>query len=603
MNFFHFSYYLQQLEEQDSRLEMTALLSKLFKELETDEIAMACYLMQGRLVPIFKSLEFEMSDKLTVKALARLMSDLSDNSNGLPSQNLFDQPDDSLHQKEIAQVYKQMGDLGLAAQSLVDRKTKFTHPETQFNSAPLTVVFQVLTEIALEEGTGSQERKINNLAKLFRQLDPTSVKYVVRIVLGKLRLGFSIMTMIDALSWARYGDKSDSAQLEQAYQKKADIGKLAQGYLQADSNETATKFLEGYELELGVPVLPALCQRLNTSQEIIEKMGKVIVEPKYDGLRAQLHFDLSGAQSTSLVFTRSLEDVTQMFPELEEIASHLTVSNCIFDAEAIAYDVRTGELLPFQQTITRRRKYNVSAQSEKIPIRFYLFDLLYVDGESLIDLPLLERKQRLQEIVKESQVAKVTDYIETSDPEEIQRYHHQQLAAGLEGAVIKQVNSKYRSGRKGWRWVKIKEEEGESGQLNDSLDCVVMGYYRGKGKRAKFGIGAFLIGVLADGGEVKTIAKIGTGLTDEQFGEFLQLVKEHEVSKAPPNYDVAKNLLPDVWLQPSLVVEVVADELTNSPLHTAGKALRFPRLERFRADKNWDQATTIEELEGIKRSG
>ena len=541
MNFFQFSNYLQQLELTNSRLEMTAQLAELFNQMTPDEIAPACYLMQGQLVPTYQSLEFSMSEKLTIKALAVVVKKISPDSS-LPSTNLFDEEDNLPYEQRIMKAYSKFGDLGLAAEEMlkIGRQEKSENKmENDANhntlrneeNEPLSIieVHRRLTDIALEEGVGSVQRKIETTSNLLLLLEPTSIKYVVRIILGKLRLGFSVMTMIDALSWAKYGDKSDSNKIEEAYQKKADIGQLACGYLASSAKQDRDNFLSSYEVEVGVPVLPALCQRLNTAQEIIEKMGRVMVEPKYDGLRAQLHLQRQGDKYLVQVFTRSLEDVTHMFPELKKGVKQINADSCIFDAEAIAYDPQTKQLLPFQQTITRKRKHKVASESEKTPIRFYLFDLMYLNGESLVNRPLDVRKKLMSQVITSNDTIFETEYTITDDPLKVHQYHYQQLEAGLEGAVIKKIDSKYRSGRKGWRWVKIKEKEGERGKLSDSLDCVVMGYYFGKGKRAAFGIGAFLVGVLAENDQVKTIAIIGTGLTDEQFAHLKQMADNSRV--------------------------------------------------------------------------
>lgn len=592
MKFSTFSHYLNQLEQLSSRLDMTALLAEMFKELEPQETPQACYLMQGSLVPNYQSLEFGMSEKLVMRSLAKLLIYLKQD-NSLPSVNLFQEPDDSLYLEKIQQKNKNLGDLGLVIEELV------SDLDMKAEDFSIFEVYQSLLEIAQEGGEGSQDRKIDQTKKLLQKLDPVSMKFVVRIIIGKLRLGFSTMTMIDALSWVRLGNKNDSKKIEAAYQKKADIGKLAQAYLQCETNQEVKEFFNNYQVQLGIPVLPALCQRLNTAQEIIEKMTEVIMEPKYDGLRAQIHIDKSNKENPYQVFTRNLDNVTHMFPELVDSLSQIKAENCIFDAEAIAYNLNTGELLPFQETITRKRKHDIGDQSTKVPIKFFVFDLLFADGQPLINEPFFQRRKKLEQIVQSSGVLELTEVKKTSDPAELQAYHFQQLEKGLEGAVIKKIDSKYLSGRKGWRWVKIKEAEGTQGKLSDTLDCVVMGYYRGKGKRTQFGIGAFLVGVLTKENKVKTIAKIGTGLTDEEFKHIKQLADNNLVKVMPQQYDVPKELRPDVWVAPAIVVEIAADELTDSPLHTAGKALRFPRLVKIREDKGWEQATGLDELEGI----
>jgi DNA ligase 1 len=345
--------------------------------------------------------------------------------------------------------------------------------------------------------------------------------------------------------------------------------------------------------------VPALCQRLNSAEEIIEKMGEVFAEHKYDGLRVQLHFK-KGPDGLLRTFTRNLEETTHMFPELTEALSDLACTSCILDAEAIGFDPVTGALQTFQKTITRKRKHEVEEAAKAVPMRFYIFDLLELNGTPLLDIPLRERKKLLASLFEDSAVLLKTKYIETSNPEELRMFHHQALAEGLEGAVIKKADSVYQSGRKGWSWVKIKEEEGMTGKLSDTLDLVVLGYYVGRGKRAAFGLGAFLSGVRTESGEILTVAKIGTGLTDEQLQELKARATALTTTQKPALYTVPKELFPDVWMLPELVVEIAADEITNSPLHSAGVALRFPRLITFRDDKAVDDATTITELQQIK---
>lgn len=664
MTFSQFCQYLYQLEETSSRLDMTEQLAELFSQLSQSEIPPACYLMQGNLVPRYKTLEFNMSTKLTMRALARLLA-AADQSDQLPDTNLFNEKDYSLFQEKIEKKYKQKGDLGLAAEELISKslmtndsgdsdqqktdqqKTTIasqseqgdrTGQQSDYQPLTITQVFQKLKQIAQEEGEGSQDRKISQSYELFARLQPLSVRYVVRIIIGKLRLGFSTMTMIDALSWAQHQSKQDRNKIEKAYDKKADIGKLAQGYLICKNQSEIEQFLASYEVEVDIPVVPALCQRLNSAQEIIDKMGRVVAEPKYDGLRAQIHIDKSNKNQPYQVFTRNMDNMTHMFPELKETLGLIAAQSCILDAEAIAYDPDSGELLSFQQTITRKRKHGVKSKAEQTPIKFYVFDLLLANDDSLVEKPLLERKQRLAELISDNSVLELTEFVVTDDAKQLKQYHEKQLSLGREGAVIKQIDSPYRGGRKGWRWVKIKESEGTQGKLNDTLDCVVMGYYRGKGKRSEFGIGAFLVGVRAteeekdaglteqvtpvagsknvadsDGDSetetvktetivekpIKTIAKIGTGLTDDQFKRIKGMADDVRVDAQPDQYDVPDELAPDVWIYPEIVVEIAADELTNSPLHTAGRALRFPRLVKFRQDKDWEDVTTLSELKNI----
>lgn len=622
MLFSKFSNYLEKLERTPSRLEMMYQLADLFEALDDEEITQASYLMQGSLVPLYLSLEFQLSVKMVIRALSRLEAKGVDSNENESS--LFEEVDPAFKElsldNEIIKItrdYKKSGDVGDVTKEIVTKFRQIAEENgtSLRNDLEILDVYEMLKEIALDNGSGSQDRKVNKLSELLMNLDPVSSKFVARIVIGKLRLGFSAMTMLDALSWSVLGSKTHRNLLENAYQKRADVGELAKIYikisrsLKKDSEEDfpsklALELNSNYLVAAGTPVIPALCQRLNSSEEIIDKMGEVFAEPKYDGLRIQIHYSKNGfnilGENSSInakAFTRNLEDVTHMFPELETVAKTLKCDNCILDAEAIGYDSVTGKLLPFQETITRKRKHLVSEQSKKVPIRFYVFDCLFLNNNSLIDEKLRSRKELLREIFDDNETIRYTEALVISDPKILKDFHSNQLGSGLEGAVMKQVDSSYKSGRKGWQWVKIKEEEGTSGKLKDTLDLIVMGYYFGRGKRSQFGVGAFLGGVLNENQEVKTIAKIGTGLTDEQFKDLKKRIDLLETKEKPEIYEVEKSLVPDVWMNPELVVEIAADEITKSPSHTAGVALRFPRLVKFRDDKNWTDATTITELD------
>jgi DNA ligase-1 len=595
MYFSTFAVYLSELEQRAARLEMTKVLSEVFRTLEPDEIQQASYLLLGGLTPQYLSLEFQLSTKMVLRALARLKADVAQESMAA-SQTLFGELDFSSSETEVTKQYKMIGDLGVVAESIA-RDAQLQQAGDLSEKLSILEVFAQLCEIAREAGAGSQDRKVRSLVALLSALDPLSVRYVVRIVIGKMRLGFSTMTLLDALSWAVVGDKSDSAALELAYQKKADIGALATTYLYGD-RELRQERLASYSVAVGIPVVPALCQRLNSAHEIIEKMTEVLAEPKYDGLRVQIHVK-KGADGLLRTYTRNLEETTHMFPELLTALDELKCDSCILDGEAIGYDRQTGQLQTFQMTVTRKRKHEIASAAAAVPMRFYIFDVLELNGTVLLDHPLRERKELLKGVFRDSEVLVHAPFIITSDPEVLRSFHVAALAEGLEGAVMKKTNSVYQSGRKGWSWVKIKEEEGMSGKLSDTLDLVVMGYYVGRGKRASFGLGAFLVGALAEDDTVVTIAKIGTGLTDEQFRELKQRADALATTVQPEQYVVPKDLLPDAWLKPELVVEIAADELTNSPLHSAGVALRFPRLVKFRDDKTWEQATTTTELQTV----
>lgn len=567
MKFDAFAQILAQLELTSSRLEMTHQLAELYSILKASEIQPVSYLLQGQLVASYQTLEFYLSAKSVLKVLQKLDST----------------------QKDITQKYKNLGDIGEVALEV--------KAASGSKSADLDIlaVFTKLKTIAKTSGSGSQQAKQDQLAELLMSVSPLAAKFIARIVVGKLRLGFSTQTMIDALSWVKHGDKTDRDLLEAAFNRRADIGWIAQQYLQNDDFSLSQVFVE-----LGTPVVPALCQRLNSAQEIIDKLSQVVAEPKYDGMRLQVHIDTQTQPNEIWAYTRNLQEVSEMFPELNQIAQHISAQRVILDGEIIGYDPTTGQLLPFQQTSTRRRKHDIADQTVQVPMRLYVFDILLHNDQQLLELPLIERKQKLEAIITESEQLVVTPHLVTSQATQLRDFHNHQLAEGFEGAVIKADTSIYVSGRKGWNWVKIKEAEGTTGKLTDTVDVVVMGYYQGKGKRAQFGVGALLVGVLGAEDTILSISKIGTGMTEAQLQELKQKLDQVAVAKQPHSYQVSKELAPDVWVSPSMVIEVAADELTTSKIHTAGKALRFPRLLQIRTDKDWQQATTVTELASIE---
>lgn len=568
MKFKELSKYLNEIEKISSRLEMTDLLVKVLKEMKEKEVKEGIYLMLGNLAPKYRKVDFAMADKMGVRAVAKVMDK---------------------EQEEIMGMYKEGGDLGELVLNLGVGKER--------GRLSIVDVYKRLRVLAEDSGSGSQERKVMALADLMLDLDSVSAKFVMRIVLGKLRLGFSDKTLLDALSILEGNDKSLRKRLDNLFQVYPDLGEIT-SWIKREGIDGAEKNIG---VEVGVPVVPALCQRLNTAEEIVAKMGRVAVERKFDGTRVQIHFkkDKKGNWECK-TFTRNLEETTHMFPELKEVGKFLKGESLIFDSEAVGIDTKTGKMLPFQMTITRKRKHGIGGAASKVPLRFFVFDVLYKDGKNLLDVSYEERRKILKGCVKKNKVVVVNEVFEEREIKKIHDLHEKFLKEGYEGAVAKQWEGGYLPGRQGWNWVKIKESEGTKGKLTDTLDLVVMGYYRGRGKRASFGIGAFLVG-LRKNGKFVTLAKVGTGLTDEQFKEMKKRLERLVVTEKPKEYEVDKGLRADVWVEPSLVVEIAADEITKSPSHSAGWALRFPRLVRFRDDKSVEGSTTMKEIDRIRR--
>jgi DNA ligase-1 len=315
-------------------------------------------------------------------------------------------------------------------------------------------------------------------------------------------------------------------------------------------------------------------------------------------VRTQIHLIKSKENKKEQVssFSRNLENTTLMYPELNVIARQIDAEEVILDSEAVGYDEEHDRLIPFQETMTRKRKYDIAGVSQSIPLRFFVFDILYKDGEDLMTTPLSKRRKILEQTIKKGSTLFLSPHIVTDKTEVLRAYHNEQIKKGLEGVVIKKWESIYEPGRRGYTWVKFKEE-GKVGKLADTIDGVIMGFYRGEGKRSGFGIGAFLVGV-KQGDIIVSVTKIGTGVSDALWKELKIDLQKQKTDEKPKQYkEVEKMLTPDVWVDPTIIVEIAADDITKSPIHGALFALRFPRLVRIRTDKSVNQITSLKELE------
>ncbi len=564
MKFKRLSFYLENLDKTASRIRITEILASLFKESNADEIDKVVYLLLGTLAPNYRRVVFNVAERMMLQVAVKAYGkDL----------------------KLVKEEYKKKGDIGDVVYNLASKSKGKSE-----KSPSVVEVYKTLFEVAQDGGERSQERKVTKLADLISTLDPVSAKYVSRIPVGKLRLGFSDKTVLDGLSWMEYGDKSGKDRLDKAYHVLPDVGLLARD-VKEKGIEKAT---ENVIPQVGVPVLPMLAQRLKNPAEMIEKMGNVAVEPKLDGLRIQIHHK-KGKDGFTKVYTRNLNETSWMFPELKKISKFIKAKEVILDTEAIGVDEERQKLVNFQATMTRRRKHEIEKYQTKVPIKFFVFDILSKNGKNYMDGDYKERRSILERTVKQGKLFKIVDYIITDNPGEITKLNAKWRKKGLEGIVVKRVDSGYVPGRTGWRWVKMKEAQEAEGKLADTLDCIIMGYSVGKGRRAGFGIGQFLAGII-DKGKVKTITKVGTGLTDEQFNVLNKKLNRIVTANKPKEYDVHKDYEPDYWVEPKVVVEIAADELTKSPRHTSGMALRFPRLVKFREDKSLKQITTKKEI-------
>ncbi|MGB9634839.1 MAG: ATP-dependent DNA ligase, partial [Candidatus Micrarchaeia archaeon] len=274
----------------------------------------------------------------------------------------------------------------------------------------------------------------------------------------------------------------------------------------------------------------------------------------------------------------------------------------IFEGEALAYNENTGEFYPFQQTIQRKRKYDVAEKAESMPLRLFAFDILYLNGKNLITLPLKERRKILESVVKKgSKTILLSEAYKVASHDEVQRYFDEFISRGLEGIIAKDLNAPYTVGARKFAWIKLKRSY--KGELSDTIDLVIVGYYAGRGARAKFKFGGVLGAVYDPHTDTfQTIAKVGSGFSEDQMEMMEEILSKSVVKKPDPR--VNSLMKPTYWVEPRYVITVNADEITRSPVHTCGKvgdepgyALRFPRMiGDIRKDKRPEDATTVDEV-------
>jgi len=555
--------YLAKLEATTKRLEMTAILGELFKEASEEDIAPIIYLTQERLGPAFEPIDFGIGEALAAEALAKASGKDKD---------------------AIKKLYKQHGDYGIVAEKLISDEAK-----------KLTVVqvFNRLKEIATTSGEGTVAQKTDLLSDLLQKLSGREARYALRIPLGRLRLGIGDPTVMEGLSWSTAGDKSLRPQIERAYNVCSDLGEVARIF-KAEGVDALAKIA----VQVGKPVRMALAERAKSAEDIVTRLGKCAIESKFDGFRCQVHKQ----GDTVRIFSRNLEETTAMFTDIAEgIRKQIKSKSAILEGEALSYDPETGEFHPFQVTMQRKRKYDLEAMTVKFPLRLVAFDLLYLDGKDFTGQPYSKRHDTLASMIADGERIQVAQHLVTQDAKEIEKYFMEAITGGLEGIMAKRLDSKYQAGARNFNWIKLKRSY--QGHLSDTVDGVVVGYLRGRGMRARFGIGALLVAVYdAKQDKFATIAKIGTGFSDEEWPQMRELLDRSKVDHKPARVEAMME--PDVWVEPKYVIEMQADEITRSPIHTAGKvgdepgyALRFPRVKGFiRTDKKPEDATTVKEI-------
>lgn len=595
---------LEKIEHESSRLQMTAQVSNFFLEaLEKyglpDKLVTIVYLFINRLGPDYEpDLELGLGEFILIKAIS------------------------SCYGRALAQIkkdYDATGDLGLVAQ-----KSRSGQPP-MFKPPPLDIdsVFENLTKIAKTTGKDSQGKKINIINKMLAACDLNSfeAKFLIRSLEGKLRIGLAEKTVIVALAQAFLNYESKGKRVSPNTLADAEnIMKEAfsripnyEVIIRKSFEHGVMNLLDHCSLTPGIPLKPMLAKPTKSVGEVLDRFQgeDFTCEYKYDGERAQVHLLEDG---TVRIYSRNSEDMSQRYPDLIAITKDFikktddnltsdTPKSLILDCEAVAWDREAKKILLFQTLSTRKRK-DVSEADIKVHICLFAFDLLYHNGVSLITKSLSERRQVLfdnfQTIEGKFQFA---NHVNSSNTDELQAYLEQSVKDSCEGLMVKMLHgpeSYYEPSKRSRNWLKLKKDYLDG--VGDSLDLVVVGAYRGRGKRTG-GYGGFLLACYNDDtGEYETACKIGTGFSEEVLASLSTKLKSTEIEKPKAYYTydtTTSSALPDVWFEPTTVFEVLVADLQLSPVYKAahseygkGISMRFPRLLRVRDDKGVEDATT-----------
>ena len=577
MKFAEITEFFERMEVTSKRLELTEILVELLKNTPIDVISKVTYLIQGKLRPNFEGVELGIAERLAMKAISKSAG---------------------VSMKKIEDSYKVGGDLGVTAANILKQKT-----QTTFSAESITLerVYDTLFKIAKLEGKGSQDMKIKYISSLLNDATTNESKFILKILLGTLRLGIAENTLMDALAIAFTDEKSNRVLIENAYNVSSDLGYVSEVVAKQGING-----IEKFEITIFNPIRPMLADRVKSEEDAIKKFqGEFAAEYKLDGERAQIH----KKGNEIIIFSRSLEKITQYYPDIvEKIPNLLICDECILEAEVVAINEDTGNFLPFQELMHRRRKYKLEKAVSDYPITVNFFDILFLNGKKMIDLPYLERRSNLLKIVKDDKFVKVIPMSIIKNEGDVLEILENSINSGCEGLMLKMLQSPYRAGMRGSNWLKLKREY--QNELGDSLDLIVIGAFFGKGRRTgRYGT-LLLASYNSENDTFPSICKVGTGFTDESLDQLYQILSPNVTIKK--NSKIESDMNADVWFEPSLVIEIVASEITLSPIHKtgfnilrkeSGLALRFPKFTgKIRSEKNVEDASTDEEVIALYKS-
>lgn len=538
----------EKLEATSKRTIMVNLVADLLKQLNVDEMEPAISMILGRAFPKWDQRTLEVSWATLSGVIKRLAN---------------------INRTTFSEAFSKTGDVG-AATKIVFETTKIRKQATLVEkSITILEVRRNLEAIAETTGYGSRERKERLLETLLSTATPLEVKYIVKVLIGEMRTGFHEGLMELAVSKA-FNIPHDAVRT--ASMLTGDIGEVATT-AKVQGKEGVLKL----QFRIFRPVKPMLAQTAEDLDGVLrEHDGETALEYKLDGARIQIH----KSESTIRIFSRRLTDVTESLPEIVQlIRNKVRAQETILEGEVIAVG-EDGNPLLFQHLMRRfRRVHNIENMVKKVPIKLYLFDILYLNGQSLIAVPYEERRKKLEEIAGN---ISPTKQVVTSSPQEAERFLKEAISKGHEGLVAKKLDSRYTPGVRGKRWFKIK-------RALELLDLVIVAAEYGYGRRRNWLSDYYLAGRDLETGEFLVVGKTFKGLTDKEFIQMTKQLKKLTVKEEPGR----------VVVIPKIVVEVAYNEIQKSPKYECGMALRFARITRIRDDKSPEEADTTQRVKEI----
>ncbi len=572
----------EQLNKTTKRLEKTHIISEFLKEASIEETDCVMLLLEGRVFPNYDSRQIGVASRLMLKSLGTATG---------------------ISIGKIENEWKKQGDLGLVAEILVKTKKQATLHESKL---AVKKVFDNLRKLAELEGEGTVERKTQLIAELLTSAKPVEAKYIVKTILGEMRIGVGEGVMRDAITWAFFGKKIGIKYTKEINDIEVEDREVYNKYLDAVQHayDVTNEFaevakvaklkgldgLEGIGMKVGIPIKVMLALKVDTIEEAFETVGKpAAVEFKYDGFRIQGHKDEKG---NIRLFTRRLENVTNQFPDVAEfIKKNVRGKSFIIDSEAVGYDKKTGKYLPFQSISQRiKRKYDISKTASGFPVELNIFDIIYYEGKSLISEPFEKRRKLLERIIKqESKKIVLAKSKISSDKKEVEKFFKEAVDAGNEGLMFKSLSAPYKPGARVGYMIKFKA-------IMETLDLVIVGAEWGEGKRSKW-LSSYTIACLAESNGFVEVGKVSTGLKEKReeglsFDEMTKLLKPLIISEKGK----------EVKVKPKIVLEVGYEEIQKSPTYESGFALRFPRVQGLRVDKGPNDASTLDYVKKLYAS-